>query len=201
MVPSTNPRQGPEFYSPLQSHTAPLLERGIRATQRWRPPLFQAAPFLSCPPPYTPSWGWELGDLAARPSFLHNLLPIILCIVCGNRASIPGPCTYSYKSASCLSAGPGVSPWARGNGGVFASKRAWPASAAGAAPSSAYSVPNHSHFGSPGPHPGPRGGSTSDILDTGFNIHGLCPPVGRIGILRSFILACRSLPVQALTLS
>lgn len=50
MVPSTNLRQGPEFYSPLQSHTAPLQERGIRATQRWRPPLFQAAPFLSCPP-------------------------------------------------------------------------------------------------------------------------------------------------------
>lgn len=49
----------------------------------------------------------------------------------------------------------------------------------GQPPSSAYSVPNHSHFGSPGPHPGPRGGSTSDILDTGFNIHGLLSPCGQ----------------------
>lgn len=67
------------------------------------------------------------------PQLLAQPSPNYSGIVCGNRASIPGPCTYSYKSASCLSAGPGVSPWARGNGGVFASKRAWPASAAGAA--------------------------------------------------------------------
>lgn len=46
---------------------------------------------------------------------LHNPLSIILRGVCGNRARIPGPCTYSYKSAFLLfgcrarrgSAGPG----------------------------------------------------------------------------------------------
>eukprot|EP00073_Rattus_norvegicus_P033712 XP_008757483.1 PREDICTED: splicing factor 3B subunit 4-like [Rattus norvegicus] len=32
----------------------------------------------------------------------------------------------------------------------------------------AYFVPNRSHFGSPGPHPGHREGCTGDILDTGF---------------------------------
>lgn len=36
--------------------------------------------------------------------------PIMLLILCGNRARIPGPCAYSYKSAwCCLAAGRGVS--------------------------------------------------------------------------------------------
>lgn len=42
---------------------------------------------------------------------LHPLpAPIMLLILCGNRARIPGPCAYSYKSAwCCLAAGIGVS--------------------------------------------------------------------------------------------
>lgn len=93
--------------------------------------LFQAAPFL--PPPRPPTLGMGTWRSRCTPQLLAQPSPNYSGIVCGNRASIPGPCTYSYKSASCLSAGPGVSPWAPGNGGVFASKRAWPASAAGVA--------------------------------------------------------------------
>lgn len=101
---------------------------------------------------------------------LHNLpqLCSLFCVATGRefqalvhtRTNLP-PC--------CLAAGRGVSLWARGNGGVFASKRAWPRPGWEPQPSPAWCrlLPlNRSFLGSPGPRPGHRGGSSGDILDT-----------------------------------
>lgn len=116
--------------------------------------------------------------------------------------------TRTNLPACCLAAGRGVClRRPREIGGVFASKRAWPASGVGAAapPSRGrLCVPDRSFLGSPGPGPGHRGGSSGDILDTGFEqeawpgelqpvaagappararlgCRGLCGPGGRAG--------------------
>lgn len=112
------------------------------------------------------SWGSCTTSTAApRP-------PIMLLILCGNRARIPGPCAYSYESAGCcLAAGRGASREPREMGGVFASKGAWPASGVGAAAPPCWCRlfgPDRSFRGSPGRSPGHRGGSSGDILDMGF---------------------------------
>lgn len=79
--------------------------------------------------------------------------------------------TRTNLPSCCLAAGPGVSLWAPGNGGVLASKKAWPASRVGAAaPPCWYRLcaSNRSSLGSPGLGPGHRGGSSGDMLDTGL---------------------------------
>lgn len=79
--------------------------------------------------------------------------------------------TRTNPPSCCLAAGRGVSLWAPGNGGVFASKRAWPASGVGATTPPCRCrllAPNRSFLGSPGPRPGHGGGSSGDIVDTGL---------------------------------
>lgn len=160
--------QGPGLFSSQQSHTALCQGEAITAAQRWH-----------CPRALALSQG-SLDACAessrSAPSFsagqLHNLPQLCseYCVATGQefqdlvytRTNLP-PC--------CLAAGPGVSLWAPGNGGVLASKRAWPASRVGAAaPPCWYRLcaPNRSSLGSPGPGPGHRGGSSGDMLDMGL---------------------------------
>ena len=110
--------------------------------------------------------------LAAPLGQLHNLpqLCSLYCVATG-REFQDLVHTRTNLPSRCLAAGRGVSLWAPGNGGVFASKRAWPASGVGAAASPSWCrlfAPNRSFRGSPGPGPGRRGGSSGDSPDMGF---------------------------------
>lgn len=110
---------------------------------------------------------------ASRAGPLHNLPQLCSKYCVASRREFQDLVhTRTNLPACCLAAGRGVClRRPREIGGVFASKRAWPASRVGAAaPPSRGSlcVPNRSFLGSPGPGPGHRGGSSGDILDTGF---------------------------------
>lgn len=111
-----------------EPHCPPV---GVRSRwQCWRLPVTQGS-LDNC--------AENLERSRRTPSFLGRAVaqppPIMLRVLCGNRARIPGPCTYSYKSA-CLLFGCRarcVSLWAWGNGGCVRVQEGVPASGVGAA--------------------------------------------------------------------
>lgn len=106
------------------------LSRATLPSVRLRPSLppkgGHAGVWLCPTAPWTPR-------AAAAPHFwagqLHNLPQLCseYCVATG-REFQGFVCTRTNLPSCCLAAGLGVSLWAPGNGGVLASKRAWPAS-------------------------------------------------------------------------
>lgn len=150
-----------------QSHTARRRRaEAITAAQRWprwRLALSQGSPGACAESSRSAQL---LGRAVAQPP------PIMLRILCGNRARIPGPCTYSHQSAFPLfgcragrvSVGPGKWGCVSVQEGVAASR------VGAAAPPCWYRLcaPNRSSLGRAGLGPGHRGGSSGDMLDTGL---------------------------------
>lgn len=96
--------------------------------------------------------------------------PVILRGVCGNRREFQDRVlTRTNLPSSCLAAGPGVSPGPGEMGGcVRVQEGGARVHRRQASRPALLRAPNRSLSGSPGPHPGHRGGSAGDILDTGF---------------------------------
>lgn len=187
----------------------PYQGEAVGATQRWQCWLASGSVPRLCD-----ASAENLESSRSTPSFsagqLHNLPQLCseFCVATGRKfQDLVHTCTILLSC--CLAAGRGVTPWAPGNGKVFASKRAWPASRVGAAAPPCWSrlcAPNRSFLGSPEPGPGHRGGSSGDMLDTGFEeqawpgiapasfrmaapippgMRGLCAPRGGVGILKA----------------
>ena len=102
-------QQGPGLPNSRQGHTAPLTERGHQCHRNVALALSQAL-WIPAMRAWTALAAHSGSSGSCTTSTAAPRPPIMLLILCGNRARIPGPCAYSYKSAGCcLAAGRGVS--------------------------------------------------------------------------------------------
>lgn len=184
----------------------------IGATRRWRQALSRGSPEPVMGTWREPSLRAQASRAVAQPPQLCS----VQSVATGREFQDLVP-TRTNLPSRCLAAGPGVALWAPGNGGVSASRRAWPASGPGAAarPCRCNLLASNRSF-LRGPEPGPehRKGSSGDILDTGFEqqawpsyrwwrtsgpvqpgMSGLGSPAGRAGVLPGPSVAWASLPL------